>query len=219
MNQNQFVSEISRPDFDLDRFVSLIIQQEGTRVECLENMLHHEDIMVYYHCYYVIAKASQLEPGLFYKYWDQISTLLGHKNSYHRDFALTILANLVAVDHENRFSAIFLDYMRHIHDEKFMTAICCIQNLKKILPFRPDLTPPTLNMLLQIDDQSSYSEKQKALIRSDILEIIEMAYESAEDKQKLDRFILASCESLSPKTRKKAKELFLQFGLSTKIAV
>jgi hypothetical protein len=49
--------------------------------------------MVYYHCYYVVEKASQKRPELFYPYWDDIAALLVHKNSYHRDFALDILGN------------------------------------------------------------------------------------------------------------------------------
>lgn len=219
MIQNQFVIEISKPDFDLDHFVNLVIQQAAIREECLQNMLHHEHIMVYYHCYYVISKTSQLEPKLFYQYWDQIAALLGHKNSYHRDFGLTILANLVAVDHENRFLRVFPDYMQHIHDEKFMTAICCVQNLKKILQYRPDLTPLTLEMLLDINSQSGYLEKQKALMCCDILEIIDLVYETVKDKEKTNRFILASCESASPKTRKKAKELILRLGLSNTASV
>jgi len=62
--------------------------------------------MVYYHSYYIIARASEISPELFYEYWDDFATLLNHENSYHRDFGLSLIANLTKIDKINKFSNI-----------------------------------------------------------------------------------------------------------------
>ncbi|RPI84090.1 MAG: hypothetical protein EHM41_14230 [Chloroflexi bacterium] len=213
MNTEEITQSISKQDFDLDSFVRLVISDEQARSEIVHQMLHHEHIMVYYHCYYVIAKASEQCPELFYPYWDDIECLLDHKNSYHRDFAITILANLTAVDKEDRFSLIFDNYFEHLHDAKFMTAHGCIRNAQIIIRNKPELKDGIISLLLDIDHQCCYPEKQKGLMKGAVLEIIEQVYEKEEDKKRLKVFILRELTSVSPKTRKKAKELALKFSL------
>ncbi len=72
--------------------------------------------MVYYHCYYVISKASEEKPELFYDYWNEFVLLLDHQNSYHRDIGLTIIANLTKIDTDDKFSVIYEKYIEHFND-------------------------------------------------------------------------------------------------------
>ena len=101
-------------------------------------MLTNSAIMVYYHCFYIVEKASQERPKLLYSFWGEIAKLLQHENSYHRDFALDIIGNLTIVDLENRFLEIRDEYFSIINDEKFMTGIYCVKNLLKIYQNKPD---------------------------------------------------------------------------------
>ena len=200
-------SQISRTDYDLDYFVRLALTDEAGRVEIIKQMLHNENIMVYYHCYEVISHASAEQPSLFYEYWADILPLLNHRNSYHRDIALTILANLTAVDTKNRFESIFADYFSHTHDEKFMTACCCVDNSKKIVRNKPHLKNQITELLLQKDGFSCYSTKQAALMMSYVLDLLEQAYPGEIEDPTVRAFILREQKSNSPKTRQKAKEL------------
>jgi hypothetical protein len=121
VNTDQLIQEISAKEFDLDHFVGLAIDDGRIGHQIVTWMLTHPHIMVYYHCYCAVAKASQKRPDPFYAHWDQIAPLLEHPNSYHRDFALTILAMLTQVDSDDRFSQIFDDYIAQLNDAKFMT--------------------------------------------------------------------------------------------------
>lgn len=118
---------------DIDEFVEVVIGDENARAEVIKQLLNNKNIMVYYHCYYIISKASDEKPELFYKYWNDFASLLDHKNSYHRDIGLTIIANLTKVDEKSLFSNIFQSYIQHFNDEKFMTAQCFVKNMKKVL--------------------------------------------------------------------------------------
>lgn len=114
----------------------------------IDQMLNNPKIMVYYHSYYILSHASEINPEQFYEYWDDFVSLLDHKNSYHRDCGLTLIANLTEVDIENRFLSIFDDYFKHINDAKFMAADCCVGNTVRILANKEELRDNIIKILL-----------------------------------------------------------------------
>jgi len=209
----EMITQITEKNFDLVAFVHLAIQDESARVEIIHQMLSNPAIMVYYHCYYIIEKASRHSPELFYPYWSQIAALLHHENSYHRDFALKIISNLVAVDASDQFSQIKTEYFSHINDPKFMTGNCCVKNLQKIYHHKPVLREEICEMLLSIDTRIVYTEKQKSLLKADVLRILDEIYSDSSHTNKINDFIKAEASSISPKTRKLAKELLRKYSL------
>jgi hypothetical protein len=213
MDTETLIREISVKDVDVDRFVRLTIDDECIRDEIVHQLVTHPWIMVYYHCYYVVSKASQKRPELFYQYWPRIAPLLKHENSYHRDIGLTIIANLTQVDVKDLFSGIFHGYFEHINDEKFMTGQCCVQNSIKVIKNKPAFRDEIIAMLLDVDHRCSYTEKQKGVLKSDVLDVLDEAYEDASDREGVDAFIRAGVNSISPKTRRRAKELVKKYGL------
>jgi hypothetical protein len=213
MDTDELIQAISKKDVEVDKFVQLAISDVHARDEIINQMLTNPDIMVYYHCYYVVSKASEDKPELFLQYWNEMVSLLDHKNSYHRDIAMTIIANLTRVDHDNLFAMIFESYLAHINDIKFMTGKCCIQNSLKILKNKPEFKDQIITRLLDVDNQCTYPDKQRELLKFDILEILDEVY--AEDNliSGMDEFIRACANSISPKTRDKARVLESKYGL------
>jgi hypothetical protein len=205
--------KLAAKDFALDAFVQAALLEESVRDEIVRLMVTQADIMVYYHCFYVVSQASQARPDLFYAYWPAIAPLLNHENSYHRDFALTILANLTAVDKDHLFLAVYEGYFAALHDEKFMTARCCVQNAVKVAQNLPELRDPILAQLLDLEAHCRYPANQKALLKYEVLVFLEAVYAAHPHKERLIRFIQAEGKSLSPKTRRKAKELIRKFNL------
>lgn len=205
MTYHDLISKIADKNVNIDEFVEFAINEEHLRDEIINQMLNNKDIMIYYHSYRIISKASELKPKLFYKYWDDFASLLNHGNSYHRDFGLTLTANLTKVDKENKFSIIFQDYFKCINDAKFMTARHCIQNTAKILANKHTLNESIINILLDIDSQCDFPKKQKALLKSDIIELFNKFYEQINDKERVNKFVKVELNSVSPKTKKNAK--------------
>jgi hypothetical protein len=213
MDPAKFISEISAKDFDRDLYAQLTISNELLRDETILQMSTNPDIMVYYHCYYIASRASKERPDLFYKYWDDIVPLLDHENSYHRDFALTIIANLTQIDRDNRFSEIYEAYFQHFQDEKFMTAQCCVQNSLVVIKNKPELSDKIVSKLLDLDNLCAYPERQLELLKCDALEVLEGVYDDLQDKQNVQEFIKSGVYSISPKMRRKAKELVDRYDL------
>lgn len=213
MNPDALIEAISVKEVDVDKFVQLALSDVRARDEIVKQMVTHPHIMVYYHCYYVVDKASWQRPDLFYPYWTEIAALLKHPNSYHRDFALAVIANLTQVDQDDLFAGIYDDYFAHVNDDKFMTGQCCIQNSVKIFRHKPGLRERIIALLLDVDQQCAYTEKQKAVLRADILDVFDEVYEQVRDKTGVNAFIQKSISSISPKTRRKAKELVKKHNL------
>jgi hypothetical protein len=193
--------------------VQLAINDEDVRNEIAHQMLTNSAIMVYYHCYYVVEKASQQQPALFYPYWDEIAALLHHENSYHRDFAVEIIGNLTKADQENRFAQIEDEYFSIVNDEKFMTGNCCVKNLLKIYQHKANQRRRIIETLLDIDNRCDYTEKQKGVLKADVLEIFDQVYVEVHEQAEINQFIKAEVHSISPKTRQKAKELVKKYHL------
>lgn len=207
MNIADIEAQISAKDFDRAAFVRLAVEDGAARDEIMRLLVTHPHIMVYFQCYYVADDASAAHPGLFYKYWDALVPLLGHPNSYHRDIALTLLANLTAVDTADRFAGVLEPYLACLHDAKFMTAECCIRNCAKILTHKPALKGHILSRLLDVVRDSPYTLKQTELLKAAVLEVIAIIPAPERGSEELTTFLHECRQSPSPKTRRLAKAL------------
>lgn len=213
VSKDGLILKISDKNVNIHEYAEKAINDWQIRDMIVNLMLNNPNIMVYYNSYYIISLASELKPELFYNYWDDWVLLLNHQNSYHRDFALNLLANLTQVDAENKFSIIFDEYFSHINDEKFMTSRQCIQNTAKILTNKGELIEDITNILLDIDARCSFPEKQKALLKSDVIDLFDEFYEQINDKERINEFIKAELDSISPKTKRKAKNFVKTYSI------
>jgi hypothetical protein len=209
----RLIEQIADKAFNVVKFVDLAISTDEIRTEFVRQMIMNKQIMTYYHCYYIVSEASQLRPDLFYIYWDDMVLLLDNPNSYHRDMGITILANLTAVDQENKFLDVRDKYYKHFNDEKFMTARCCIQNTKKILKHKSKIIEEVVGMLVDIDKYCRYPEKQRELLKHDIIDVFDEVYHATAPRDKIETFIKAATRSISPKTRSRAREFITKHNL------
>ena len=58
MVPKDLIEEIGQEDFDPEKFMRPALRDDRVRDEMVMQMAVHPDIMVYYHCYYVVSIAS-----------------------------------------------------------------------------------------------------------------------------------------------------------------
>ena len=213
MDVQNIIDQIKQKDFDREYFVKLVLNDEIARDIVVSSLVNNKHIMVYYHCYYVVDLASQKDPGLFYDYFDDFAELLDHNNSYHRNIGLAIIANLTAIDADRKLDSIIDRYLLLIDDPKVMTGNCCIKNLAKIIGYRKDLTEKIVNLLLSLEHTTRYQARQIELLKHDILTVFDLVVGNYHDSNRLYAYIKACLHSISPKTRKKARELSAKYSL------
>lgn len=198
--------EIKQKDVDIEKLSHIILYDEYMRDSVVTYAVDSQEIMLYYNSYYIVDDASQKSPMHFYEYWDQFAALLYDENSYKRDIGMTIIANLTPVDEENKFDDLYNQYISLINDKKFMTAECCINNLAKILPHKKHLIDTTVETLLQIENKTTYTDKQTAVLKSNVIEVFTAVFEQSKYQSEILVFISGCLDSISPKTRKTAKQ-------------
>lgn len=94
-----------------------------------------------------------------------------------------------------------------------MTARKCIKNTARILQNKKGWTKNIINILLNIDNLCNFSPKQEALLKSDVINVLDEFYSKIENKERINSFIKGQIDSISPKTKKLAKEFILKYNI------
>ena len=113
--------------------------------------------------------AESRETDAWYEYFDAFTTLLNHPKSLVRNRALHILAANAQWDEEKRFDAILPEFLRHVTDEKPITARQCIQALAQVGLAKPQYIPQILSCFHNAD-LSKYKDSMRPLIEKDMAE-------------------------------------------------
>jgi len=69
-----------------------------------------------------------------------------------------------------------------------------------------ELTGDITDILLDVDKRCDFPLKQKALLKSDIIQLFYKFYGQINDKKRVNEFVKDELNSISPKTRKVAKK-------------
>ena len=126
------------------------------------------------HCKYACAFTDRIvaeshDTDEWYEYSEDVASLLDHPKSLVRNRALYILAANAQWDEENRFDLILPDYLKHITDEKPITARQCVKALAQVGLARPQYIPQILSALRSAD-LSKYKDSMRPLIERDMEE-------------------------------------------------
>ncbi|MCP1223152.1 hypothetical protein [Sebaldella sp. S0638] len=214
MDRENLIREISDANVNIEKYTDIVLKDEKIRREIVNQMLTHKHIMVYYHCYYILDRATSRNPELFYNDWKNFEKLLDHDNSYHRTIGLVMISNLIKVDKEKYFDRISDRYFMFINDEKITTARDCVVCTGKILKQRSDYIDKVIKLYLDMEKICKFKENQKALLLYDMFVIFDEFYEKTSFKKEIDKKILDNLKNSSPKTRKKANELKKKYSIS-----
>lgn len=115
--------------------------------------------------------AESRETDAWYEYFDAFASLLNHPKSLVRNRALHILAANAQWDVENRFDAILPEFLRHVTDEKPITARQCVQALAEVGLAKPQYIPQILSCFRNAD-LSRYKDSMRPLIEKDMAEAL-----------------------------------------------
>ena len=150
----------------------------------------------------VLQVISAEKPEILYPQWEYFHKMLLSKNNYHKYIAIYILADLTAVDKENKFEDIFEDYYGILAGDKVMTASHVALNSSKIALNKPELQLKILDRLLDIDN--IHQGRQKELVKSYVMDALGKMYPEIKDKERVLKFIEEQMDSSSLKTRELA---------------
>jgi hypothetical protein len=196
MNEKEYIElvskQIQKQDIELliEPLIQKVLDDDTFRQLVIGQLISHDHILVYYHSFLIIDGASKRDPSLFYGSWDKFVSLLDYENSYHRNYAMYIIANLTKVDIQNRFEPIIDKYYRQLNDDKFLTRRYCVLNSREIIINKPFLCDSIINRLILFIKTSENSEKQQNLIISDFMDVISDIASLIKEKGIIIEFLL-----------------------------
>ena len=172
MTEEKYLNIVSQTNAAIDNLWTETIENEAFRELVIKHLTTNDKINVYYHSYLILLDATKEFPKIFYPYWNKIEKLLFHENSYHRKYASDIIANLINIDIEDRFSSIFEAYFQQLNDEKISNKSNCILNSIKIVKHNPKLSEKIILKIIGSLQFNENTEKQQDYLLSTFNELL-----------------------------------------------
>lgn len=135
-------------------------------VKSLVDGLTHKDASYAHKCLKQLQTESAAA-ALVYPFFDRFVEMLGSDNSYIRTRGIVLLAANAKWDADCKFEQIIDGYLRHIVDDKPITARQCIQTLSTIVRCKPNLKE-RIEQALHRADLSMYQDSMRPLVKKDI---------------------------------------------------
>jgi hypothetical protein len=198
------LTELNRKSINVEKLVKKVLEDKAVLSGLLEGVLSKKE-RIRFNCFNVLLLISEEHPKVLYPQWDFFADLLTSPNTYFKYIAIYIIANLVKVDHKNRFEKIFNKYYDLLDDESVIPPAHVAANSPKIAVAKPHLQIKITNRLLGID-KTHHKPERKDLIKSYVIEALGELIERARNKKKMLQFVRDQLEAKSPRTKKKAKE-------------
>lgn len=142
-----------------------------------------------------------------YPYWDTLQSKLKSDNSYQRSIGLTLIAENVKWDTENRMEGTIDEYLMLLNDEKPITIRQCIQSLGKIASVKSSLNEKIASRLISFNLMAVKETMRKSILL-DILNVLLIIRQKLKSDE-IESFIFyaLSGEILDKKLKKQIEAL------------
>lgn len=137
-----------------------------SNIQELVSGLKDENDKYAYQCLKQLELES-LNSDAVYPYFDLFSTMLDDPNSYIRTRGILLIAANAKWDSDYKIDEIIDRLLKHIMDDKPITARQCIKSLPTIAKHKPDLKDDICNALRTANPQI-YKSSMQSLIYKDI---------------------------------------------------
>jgi hypothetical protein len=119
-----------------------------------------------YKCLKELLSASEKDNRV-YQFFDTFADMIDNDNSYIRTRGLLLISANAKWDTDYKIDEIIDKYLRHIMDDKPITARQCIKALPNIAKCKPDLVDDILSALNKANPQR-YADSMQSLVYADI---------------------------------------------------
>ena len=136
------------------------------KIKELIDALYDKDNKFAYECLKKLEAESR-KSNILYSYFNTFVQMLDDSNSYIRTRGLILISANAKWDIDYKIDEIIDEYLKHITDEKPITARQCIKSLPDIAQYKPDLID-SISIALKRANVEKYADSMKLLIYKDI---------------------------------------------------
>lgn len=135
-------------------------------IDKLVEDLINKDNKYAYKCLKQLETESQVSNAI-YPYFDTFAEMLDNPNSYIRARGLILISANAKWDRDYKIDEIIDKYLKHIMDDKPITARQCIKTLPTIVKYKPDLRECICTALRKANTEI-YEGSMQPLVYNDI---------------------------------------------------
>jgi len=208
MPESQWLQQISQKESDKGKIALKVIKQPELLSEIIDG-LGADKARVKYGCAKVLRIISDKAPELLYPRIDYYIDLLDNDNNILKWEAIYVIANLAAVDTEDRIEAIFERYFGPIPGPALITAGNVIAGAAKIAKAKPQLTERIVGELLKVEKAQYKTTECGNVALGHAIKAFDQFFDQIRDKKPVIAFVRRQLENTRNATRNKA-EAFLK---------
>ena len=151
----------------------------------------------------ILRVISRKSPETLYPHIDFFIGLLDNKNKLNMWNTIEIIANLSAVDSQDRINDILDRFYDIVFNDSMAAAVHVIDNSWKIVKFKPELQEKITDKLIEIEKISGNKKRQNILLGHVIL-FFDKSFPEIRDKSKIISFVKRQLNNHRNATRIKA---------------
>lgn len=159
----------------------------------------------------ILRNLSESQPALLYLYFDAIVPWLDSPNAFIQWGGIYILGNLVTVDSEHKFLAVFERFFSLLNQPAMITAANVAAMVPPIIGQYPDLEPEITRRLLAVtantyDRKNQPSPECKNIMLGHVLDSFDVYYERATAKDQILDFAQTLTDNSRAAVARKARK-------------
>jgi hypothetical protein len=213
MAKGSAIEQLGHKGVDIDTLVDQVIENPD-EIAGLIDALKVERRAVRFSYEKVLRLVSERRPELVYPHFDFFVSLLDSDNSFLKWGAIMTVANLTAVDAENKFEAIFDKYYAPIPGPAMITAANIIGSSAKIALAKPKLSRRIVREILKVEkgkyeSKGAPSPECRNVAIGHAIDSFEQFFEWIDDKAAVIAFVKRQLKNSRTSVVKKA-ERFLR---------
>ena len=208
MPESQLLQQISQKESDKGKIALKVIKQPELLSEIIDG-LGADKARVKYGCAKVLRIISDKAPELLYPRIDYYIDLLDNDNNILKWEAIYVIANLAAVDTEDRIEAIFERYFAPIPGPALITAANVIAGATKIALAKSQLTERIVRELLKVEKAQYKTTECRNVALGHTIKAFDQFFDQIKNKEPVAAFVQRQLNNTRNATRKKA-EVFLK---------
>jgi hypothetical protein len=206
---DQIIASLAQRGADREAIAAEVLKNPETISDLLEG-LGAKKANIKYGSEKVLRLVSERRPELLYPHFHRFVELLEGENKFLKWGGIMIVANLAAVDSEQRIEKIFDRYFAPIAGPVMVTAANIVGGAAKIARAKPALTERIVTEILNVETarylmHGQLSPECNNVVCGHAVEALAEIYDQIGDKKRVRDFVEAQLESPRPAVRKKAK--------------
>lgn len=210
MSESRIVQQISQKGSDKEKVAEQVIKNPGLLPEVFAG-LEADKARIKYGCEKILRLISEKNPGVIYPYFDFFTEMLNSENNFLKWGTIHTIANLTAVDSENKFEKIFDKYFYPIPGPVLITAANVIGGAAKIALAKPELTGKISKEILKVEKAKYQTEECRNVAIGHAVNSYHQFFHQIEDKEPVITFVKKQLKSTRNAVRKKAEKFLKKY--------